>query len=169
MRLRYSSIGFILLFVLSLSSIGFSAPLAMAAPLSEDQIQVKVREISKTLRCAVCQSESVWESNAELALQMRAIIRERVIAGESGDEIRAYFISRYGDFIVLKPRLRGINQFIWFGPFILLGVAGFLIYRRIQSWIAERTPIALSEIAPIDDAGREKIAKALQSYNTGEK
>lgn len=143
--------------------------MAIAVPLTEDQIQIKVREISKTLRCAVCQSESVWESNAELALQMRAIVRERVIAGESGDEIRAYFISRYGDFIVLKPRVRGINQVIWFGPFILLGVAGFLIYRRIQSWIAERTPIAPSEIAPIDDAGREKIAKALQSYNTGEK
>jgi len=155
--------------LIGLAFIFIACDFSIAAPLSEEQIQKEVREISKTLRCAVCQSESVWESNAELALQMRAIVRERVIAGESGDEIRAYFISRYGDFIVLKPRVRGINHIIWFGPFILLGVAGFLIYRRIRGWIAERTPTAPSEIAPIDDAGREKIAKALQSYNAGEK
>ncbi len=158
------------LIALILLSISFNFSLLFSAtPLSEDEIQVKVRAISKTLRCAVCQSESVWESNAELALQMRDIVRERVIAGESGDEIRAYFISRYGDFIVLKPRVRGINQVIWFGPFILLGVAAFLIYRKISTWIAQATPIQPSEIAPIDDAGRDRIAEALKSYNAGEK
>lgn len=151
------------IFVLSFSSILFSAP------LSEEQVQNKVREISKTLRCAVCQSESVWESNAELALQMRAIVQERVIAGQSGDEIRAYFISRYGDFIVLKPRLRGINYLIWFGPFILLIVAGILIYRKIRTWIAQSSPATPLEISPIDDAGRQKIAEALRSYHEGEK
>ncbi|MBI3358118.1 MAG: cytochrome c-type biogenesis protein CcmH [Nitrospirae bacterium] len=160
MRYRYFQICFFLLFF---SSIVF------AAPLTEEQVQSKVREISKTLRCAVCQSESVWESNAELASQMRAIVRERVIAGESGDEIRAYFISRYGDFIVLKPRVKGINQVIWFGPFLLLGVAGFLIYRKICVWVKQATPVTPSEIVPIDDAGQKRIAEALASYNTGEK
>ncbi len=145
------------------------ASIAIAAPPTEAEVQTKVREISKTLRCAVCQSESVWESNAELAAQMRAIVRERVIAGESGDQIRAYFVSRYGDFIVLKPRVRGINQLIWFGPFILLWIAAFLIYRKIQEWVTQATPVTSSEIAPIDDAGRERIAEALKSYNAGEK
>ncbi len=160
MRQRYVLITLILL---SLSSMAFSAP------LTEDEIQVKVREISKTLRCAVCQSESVWESNAELALQMRAIVRERVIAGESGDEIRAYFISRYGDFIVLKPQVKGINQVIWFGPFILLAVSAFLIYRKIRVWVKQATKVTPSELAPIDDAGRQRIAEALKTYHTGEK
>ena len=142
---------------------------SFANPLSEEQIQAEVRAISKTLRCAVCQSESVWESNAELALQMRAIVRERVIAGESGDAIRAYFVSRYGDFILLKPRMRGINQIIWFGPFILLGVAALLIYRKIRKWVKLATPIQPSEIAPIDDAGKARIAEALKIYNEGPK
>ncbi len=155
--------GLILVFVLCYFAI------ANAAPLTEEQIQKEVRVISKTLRCAVCQSESVWESNAELALQMRAIVRERVIAGESGDAIRAYFVSRYGDFILLKPRVRGINQLIWFGPFILLGVAAFLIYRKMGQWITQATPPKPSEFAPIDDAGKEKIAEAIKAYHEGAK
>ena len=142
---------------------------AIAAPLTEEQVQIQVRAISKTLRCAVCQSESVWESNAELALQMRAIVRERVIAGESGDEIRAYFVSRYGDFILLKPQLKGMNQLIWFGPFILLGIAAVILHRRISRWVKEATPTQSSEMAPINDAGKERIAEALKNYNAGEK
>jgi len=160
---HYFLTGFILLFVLPISS------MAVSTPLSEEAVQVKVREISKTLRCAVCQSESVWESNAELASQMREIVRERVIAGESGDEIRAYFVSRYGDFIVLKPRMQGINQLIWFGPFLLLGVAAFLLYRKIRQWVTQTTPMTHLEIATINDSERERISKALKSYNTGEK
>lgn len=91
--------------------------LSTAETLNEDQLQERVKQVSKTLRCAVCQSESVWESNAELAIQMRDIIRERLIQGESPDQIRAYFVSRYGDFILLKPRAFGLNLLLWEGPF----------------------------------------------------
>jgi cytochrome c-type biogenesis protein CcmH len=133
-------------------------------PLSEDEIQMKVREISKSLRCAVCQSESVWESGSELASQMREIVRERVISGESGDEIRAYFVSRYGDFILLKPRVSGINYLIWFGPFILLVISAFFLYRKMKGWTNEVHMVNPSEIAPIDEKGKKKIEEALQSF-----
>ena len=87
----------------------FTHTLSAAESMSEDVLQERTKEVSKTLRCAVCQSESVWESNAELALQMREIIRERLIQGQSPDEKRAYFVSRNGDFILLRPRKMGLN------------------------------------------------------------
>ena len=132
--------------------------------LSEDEIQSRVREISKSLRCAVCQSESVWESGSELASQMRDIVRERVIAGEAGDEIRTYFVGRYGDFILLKPRVSGINYLIWFGPAILLAVSGILLYRKIKIWTQEKQTENLPETVPLDEAGQKKIDDALQSF-----
>ncbi len=146
-----------LLFFLLLS---FSS--AFAGQLTEEEIGVRVREISKTLRGAVCQSESVWESGAELAMQMREIIRERVIAGESGDEIRAYFVGRYGDFILLKPRVTGLNRLIWFGPFLLLAISAALLYRKMRNWIAHAPPTTPEEIAPLSDQERQRIEEAFK-------
>ena len=68
----------------------------LAEIVDETEIDEKVREIAKTLRCTVCQTENIWESGAPLAHQMREAVRERVIQGQSADEIRAYFHSRYG-------------------------------------------------------------------------
>lgn len=138
------------------------SPPVFAAQMNEEDVQDKVREISKTLRCAVCQSESVWESGAELASQMREIIRERVIAGESADEIRAYFVSRYGDFILLKPRTAGLNRLIWFGPFLLLAVSAFLLYRKMRSWIAETPPSQPEDIAPLSEKEQQQIDDLLK-------
>ncbi len=133
--------------------------------MSEEEVQAKVREISKTLRCAVCQSESVWESGAELAMQMREIVRERVIAGESGDEIRAYFVSRYGDFILLEPRVTGLNRLLWFGPPLLLALAAALIYRKIRAWtIQSSTP---AEIPPLSEEEQKRVDDALKSFQSG--
>jgi cytochrome c-type biogenesis protein CcmH len=133
---------------------------ALANPLTEEQVGQQVREISKTLRCAVCQSESVWESGSELASQMRAIVRERVIAGETGDEIRAYFVSRYGDFILLKPRVKGLNRLIWFGPFLLMGIAAILLYRKLKSW--QKVTEQNGPLEELSDSDRKRIEEALK-------
>jgi len=140
---------------------GFS----LAEPVNEEVLQGRIKEVSKTLRCAVCQSESVWESNATLAIQMRKIVRERLIAGESPDEIRAYFVSRYGDFILLKPRVRGLNRLLWFGPFLLLAFGGFFLYRTLRRWVAKPVSAEPDVDAPIDDAHRRRIEEELSSYN----
>jgi len=145
----------------------FATEWAWAGPLSEEQVADEVRAISKTLRCAVCQSESVWESNAELAAQMRAIVRERVMAGESGDEIRAYFVGRYGDFILLAPRVRGLNNLLWFGPFLLLGGVGIYLIWRIRAWVKQAPP--QEALAPIDEDAQRRIEAALKAYMSGEK
>src|SRR3990172_7345323 len=81
--------------------------IATAETINEQAIDIRTREIAKTLRCTVCQSESIFESQAPLAKQMREVIRERVALGQSDDEIRAYFLSRYGDYILMQPRIRG--------------------------------------------------------------
>jgi len=142
---------------------------AFANPLSEERIAEEVRLISKTLRCAVCQSESVWESNAELALQMRAIIRERVIAGESGDEIRAYFVGRYGDFILLEPRVMGLNNVLWFGPFLLLTGFGIYLIWRIRAWVKQAPPLSQEALLPLNAHDRKRIEAALKTYESGDK
>jgi cytochrome c-type biogenesis protein CcmH len=134
-----------------------------AAGMSEDELQARIKEVSKSLRCAVCQSESVWESNAELALQMRRIIRERLLQGESPDQIRAYFQGRYGDFILLKPRIGGLNLLLWVGPFVLLSAGGFALYRTLRRWAAaESPPLPIS--TPLSEENQKRIEAELKSF-----
>lgn len=137
--------------------------LSTAETLNEDQLQERVKQVSKTLRCAVCQSESVWESNAELAIQMRDIIRERLIQGESPDQIRAYFVSRYGDFILLKPRAFGLNLLLWGGPFLLLAIGGTFLFRTLRKWVAETAPASPEELSPIDEKSRRRIEQEIRA------
>ena len=151
---------YILLFVLAFPL------LASTQPMDEDLLQQKIKEVSKTLRCAVCQSESVWESNATLAIQMRDIVRERLIAGETPDQIRAYFVSRYGDYIILKPRVRGMNLVIWIGPFLLLAAGGFFLYRTLRRWVAHPPAAAEPELlTPISESERKRIEEELRSLD----
>ncbi|MFQ5543630.1 MAG: cytochrome c-type biogenesis protein CcmH [Nitrospiria bacterium] len=163
----------VILFLFSLfvnTHTALSQPASQVPPplnMSDDLLQQKIKEISKTLRCAVCQSESVWESNATLAIQMRDIVRERLIEGQTADEIRAYFVSRYGDYIVFKPRFRGLNLLLWGGPFILLAIGGIILARNLQKWSARSvlaTPSATTEaMAPISEKQRKRIEAELQS------
>ncbi len=141
----------------------FTSQTALAEPLDEDQLQDMTKAVSKTLRCAVCQTESVWESNATLAIQMRDIVRERLIAGESPDEIRDYFISRYGDYIVFKPRFRGLNLLLWVGPFVLLFIGGFFLVRKLRKWSVQTDTTEAEILRPIDEAQRQRIEQELGS------
>ncbi len=135
-----------------------------AAGMSEDELQARVKEVSKSLRCAVCQSESVWESNAELALQMRRIIRERLLQGESPDQIRAYFRGRYGDFILLKPRIGGLNLLLWAGPFVLLSVGGFVLYRTLRRWTTTVESESPPTSTPLSEESQKRIEAELKSF-----
>ena len=139
--------------------------LLAALVLTEDELQLRIKEVAKTLRCAVCQSESVWDSNAELALQMREIIRERVIQGESPAEIRAYFQSRYGDFILLQPQKRGMNWLLWGGPFLLLFSGGAILFRYLKQATAEPVLEQSGDPILLDPKSRERIDQAMKSWN----
>jgi cytochrome c-type biogenesis protein CcmH len=133
---------------------------ATQAPINEDQF----REIARSLRCAVCQSESVWESNAELARQMRELIRERLAKGETPEQIKAYFLSRYGDYILMEPRKSGFNWLIWAGPFVVLGVGGIFLYRALRRWVRETGSQPTEPPPVLDERSRERIERELRSH-----
>ena len=131
----------------------------LAKIVDETEIDQKVREIAKTLRCTVCQTENIWESGAPLAHQMREAVRERVIQGQSTEEIRAYFHSRYGDYIMMEPPKQGVNWLIWLAPFLLLFGGGALLWREVKGWVT-RTPPSQPPPA-LDEASRRRIEREL--------
>ncbi|VAX30960.1 Cytochrome c heme lyase subunit CcmL [hydrothermal vent metagenome] len=140
-------------------------PMPPALSMGDDELQAKTKEIAKVLRCAVCQSESVWESNSTLAIQMRDIVRERLLAGESSDEIQAYFVSRYGDYIIFKPRFRGINLLLWGGPFLLLLFGGVILLRNLSKWTKPHPALPEAPSAsldPIDEKQRQRLEQELR-------
>ncbi|MBI3608526.1 MAG: cytochrome c-type biogenesis protein CcmH [Nitrospirae bacterium] len=147
--------------LVTLAVLGALAFPAVAATIDETEIDVKTREVAKTLRCTVCQSESIWESGSPFARQVRENIRDRVEQGQSADEIRAYFLSRYGDYILMQPPARGVNWVVWIGPFVVLIVGGFFLYRTLNRWVAS-TPAAQA-VEPLDESSRKRIERELHS------
>ncbi len=137
--------------------------LTTAGTVEEQAIDIRTREIAKTLRCTVCQSESLFESQAPLAQQMREVIRERVAQGQSDEEIRAYFLSRYGDYILMEPRKTGLNWLIWAGPFLMLLVGGIFLYRTLARWTAQTASAPPEDLPPLDDISRQRIERELRS------
>lgn len=100
--------------------------------LEDPVLEGRARDISHILRCLVCQNQSIDDSNADLARDLRIIVRERLVAGDSDDEVIQYIVDRYGDYVLLEPPVKGVNYVLWYGPAILLalGGAGLLIAAR---------------------------------------
>ena len=97
--------------------------------------------MSRSLRCLVCRNESIDESGADLARDLRVLLRERINAGDSDEAARQFIVARYGDFVLLRPPVGQATVVLWFGPFVLLAVgAALLLRRRPQS-----APTALSK------------------------
>jgi len=119
-----------------------SAPSMVAAYAQEPEFDPKVeaaaREVGKSLRCVVCQNQSIEDSGAPLAADMRRLVRERLAAGESPDEVRAYMTDRYGNFVLMKPPVQLDTLLLWLGPllFACLALAGWLVYVRPRTQIA---------------------------------
>ena len=126
----------------------FSGGLAKDAQSTEDpRIEQRFKNLTQQLRCPVCQNETLADSNAELARQMRDQIREQMKAGKTDDEIKAYLTQRYGDFPLYKPPVKPMTYFLWFGPFLLLigGTAVLLLFlKRRREMIAEQ-PLTAEE------------------------
>ncbi|HTO42431.1 MAG TPA: cytochrome c-type biogenesis protein [Rhizomicrobium sp.] len=109
----------LLLFVSGAASAAL-APGSLPDPAQE----TRARALQKELRCVVCQGESIDDSNAPIASDIRHLIRTRIVAGESNDQIKSYLVSRYGDFVLMAPPLKPTTWVLWFGPVaVLLGGA----------------------------------------------
>lgn len=93
--------------------------------LDDPALEARARELSKGLRCLVCRNESIDESNAELARDLRLLVRERIEAGDSDEEVIDFVVARYGEYVLLNPRATGSNLILWVaGPVLLLGGLG---------------------------------------------
>ena len=103
--------------------------------LDDPALEARARDISRELRCVTCQSQSIDDSNAPLAKDLRVIVRERLVAGDTDEEVIAFVTERYGDYARLKPALRGDTLLLWLTPAIALGgalVFAFYYFRQLQ-------------------------------------
>jgi cytochrome c-type biogenesis protein CcmH len=122
------------LLFLCLSAFALPAPAATNPDevLADPALEQRARELSKELRCLVCQNQSIDDSDADLARDLRRIVREQLVAGKSDQEIIDYLTARYGDFVLLKPPVKPATWGLWFGPLAVLLVAalGAMVYVR---------------------------------------
>ena len=106
-------------------------------------LDARLKALENELRCLVCQNQTLAESNAPLAEDLRKEVRELAVAGKSDDDIRAYLVARYGDFVLYKPPVKATTYALWFGPFVLLaaGIAVWLtVLRRRARMPADDAP-----------------------------
>ena len=122
-------------------ALGFRAD----APLADPALEARVVALARELRCLVCQNQSIMESDADLARDLRIIVREQIAAGASDDEVKDYVVARYGDFVLLRPPFKPKTWILWLGPVAIVGVgaAGLLVFWRRRA--APATPAALSD------------------------
>ena len=119
------------------------APALAVAPdevLKDPVLEARARDLSAHLRCMVCQNQSIDDSDAPLAKDLRILVRERLVAGDSDDEVVDYLVSRYGEFVLLKPRFAWHTAILWFAPLVALlgGLLGlFLAIRKRSAKSAE--------------------------------
>ncbi len=126
--------------------------------LDDPVLEARAREISKGLRCLVCQNQSIDESGASLAKDLRILVRERLVAGDSNEQVIDYVVSRYGDFVLLKPRFKSYTLALWLGPVLIVGLgllAVIIFFRR-------RTSAAAAAPAPLSKAEKKRL-KALMN------
>jgi cytochrome c-type biogenesis protein CcmH len=123
--------------------------------LSDPALEARARELSKGLRCLVCRNESIDESNADLARDLRLLVRERLVAGDSDAEVLDFVVGRYGEYVLLEPTRDGANLILWIaGPAMLLGAIAiasvYILRRRVAT-----PPDALT------DAERQRLGELL--------
>jgi cytochrome c-type biogenesis protein CcmH len=101
--------------------------LAASPVVADDALNARLKSLETQLRCLVCQNQTLAESEAPLAEDLRKEVRELAVSGKSDDDIRAYLVARYGDFVLYKPPVKPVTYLLWFGPFLLL-VAGLGVW-----------------------------------------
>ncbi len=129
--------------------------------LPDPQLEARARTISKDLRCMVCQNQSIDDSDATLARDLRILVRERLVAGDTNDEVIDFVVSRYGEFVLLKPQFSAQNLLLWGAPVLLLLIGGFVLFRK------SRSPASVSQEARLSDEEKAALARILDTSNDG--
>lgn len=119
--------------------------------LKDPAQEARARQLSLELRCLVCQNQSIDDSNAPLARDLRLLVRERIVAGDDDAAIRSYLVARYGDFVLLKPPFDSRTVLLWFGPFAVLAAGATAV------WLSARRRRAAAAAAPLSEAERKAL------------
>lgn len=137
-RLALATLGLLagaLCAALPASAQGVEARSSMAT-VSDSALEAQTTAVASTLRCPVCQGESIQDSPSDLARQMRSVVRDKLRAGETPDQVKAYFVSRYGEWILLEPTMTGLNVLLYVIP-VLLVIGGLvLVAFLVRRWTA---------------------------------
>ncbi len=147
----------VLLSLLLCCASGPALAIVAGEALDDPVLEARARDLGKGLRCLVCQNQSIDDSNAALAKDLRLLVRERLVAGDGDEAIVGYIVSRYGDFVLLEPPFKPITYALWLGPglMLLMAGAGVATFLRRQS---RRSPAAE---APLDDDERRRLDSLL--------
>lgn len=110
------------------------APQERSAGLSSAELERMVREVSSELRCVVCQGVSIQDSPSTLAQEMRSVVREQLAAGQSPEQVKAYFVERYGEWVLLRPKASGLNLLVYLLPIAVIAGGAAFIFMKARSW-----------------------------------
>ena len=151
-----------LLFVLILVCANFPLRINAVEPneiLKNPQLEMRARMLSKNIRCLVCQNQSIDDSNASLAKDLRRIVREQLVNGASDNEIFDFLVKRYGDFVLLKPPIKPTTYILWYGPLFLfiIGVFASILFLSRRKKILPEPPLTNEEM--------EKLSKLTVNRN----
>ncbi len=121
--------------------------------LDDPVLEARARALSQEIRCPVCQNESIDSSNAPLARDLRILLRERLVAGDSDAEVKAFLVARYGDYVLLDPPFKLTTYALWFGPALILlfgGLGVFLFFFSARRAPGTPVPLSAEERARLD-------------------
>jgi len=151
-----------ILFTLGMLWLGLAPALAQEAQLADPKLEQRARDLGREIRCVVCQSQSVADSDADIAQELRVIIREQITAGRSDAEIRDYLVARYGDFVLFDPPFKASTYVLWIGPFAILVLSAAIVVlffrRRAQEPIRARA---------LDADEQSRVARLLNEKDGG--
>ncbi|WP_085906192.1 cytochrome c-type biogenesis protein [Kiloniella majae] len=136
--------------------------------LDDPALEARAREISKEVRCLVCQNEPIDSSNADLAKELRIVVRERLVAGDSDDDVKSYLSARYGDFVLFRPPFNTATFLLWFGPLLVFSVGGvgLIFFYRGNKNLKVAKPLSPEEEARFNQLLDED--KKTKSSDSGE-
>lgn len=152
--------------VLLMLAVGGVMPAGAAQPdevLSDAALEKRARALSLGLRCLVCQNQSIDDSDAPLAKDLRVLVRERLVAGDSDEQVMNYIVARYGDFVLLKPPVNSHTILLWLAPLLVLMAALAVVWRAMR-----RSAAAPVTASPLSAREEEELDRLLAATKAGD-
>jgi cytochrome c-type biogenesis protein CcmH len=133
-----------------------AAAAAEAAPAAQDPaLEARVTELASRLRCLVCQNQTIADSNAGVAIDLKNQVREKLRQGQSEEQVIDFMVQRYGDFVLYRPPVRWTTSVLWFGPLLLVLIGLVVLYRKLRSHAAAAEP----SLAPQDHERAQRLLR----------